>query len=127
MWSFYEYTRDNNKMLETRKTIAREIEALKSQPMLFVQTTPEEGTAIPFGPRHLIIRGLTTPGAKVSINGEPVKSMEPTGYFFERYFMAGGFFPDKGRAIKDTNPTITITAEFNGKKRTVERTFKLLD
>ena len=127
MWSFYEYTRDNKTMLETRKAIAREIESLKSQPVLFVQTTPEEGTAIPFGPRHLIVRGFTTPGAKVTINGEPVKSMEPTGYFFERYFMAGGFFPDKDRSLKDTNPTITIRAEFDGKKRTVERTFKLLD
>jgi len=127
IWSFYEYTRDNNTMLQTRKVIAEEIEALKTQPLLIVQTTPEEAAIIPFGPRHLIIRGLTTPGAKVTINGEPVKSMEPTGYFFQRYFMAGGFFPDKGKALKDTNPTITITAEFNGKKRTVERTFKPID
>jgi len=115
VWSFYEYTRDPQTMLETRRVIAREIEGLSTEPLLIVQTSPPEGTVVPAGPRNIGVRGLVRPGAKVAINGRPVKNVRPSGYFLQAYFMP------------DNNPTITITVEHNGKKRIVERTFKLVD
>ena len=49
------------------------------------------------------------------INGRPVKNVRPSGYFLQAYFMPA------------TNPTVKITVEHNGKQRTTERTFELLD
>ncbi|MCD6175045.1 MAG: DUF4091 domain-containing protein [Planctomycetes bacterium] len=114
IWSFYDYTRDDNLLWRTRKAIAEEIEAMKVEPFLIVQTSPEEGTTIPFGPRHVNVRGLVTPGSKVTVNGKNIVNVRPSGYFLYAY-------------LDDKQPTITITAEFNGKKRTVQRTFKFVD
>ena len=114
IWSFYDYTRDPNVLLATRRAIAEEIEALQTEPLLIVQTSPPEGTAIPAGPRHVIVRGLAPPGATVSLDGQPIKNVRPSGYFFHYSFLSDG-------------PTITVTVEHRGKKRTVTRTFKLVD
>jgi hypothetical protein len=114
-WSFHDYTRDPNVMLDTRQTIARQIEMLQSEPLLVVQTSPPEGMVVPAGPRNIGIRGLVSPGANVTINGKQIKNVRPSGYFFAAYFMSGN------------RPTITITVEHNGKKRTTKRTFKLTD
>ena len=70
---------------------------------------------MPAGPRNIGVRGLVRPGAKVTVNGRPVKNIRPSGYFLQAYFMP------------ENNPTITITVEHNGKKRTAERTFRLID
>lgn len=70
---------------------------------------------VPAGPRHVIVRGLTSPGAKVLIDGEPVENVKPSGYFFHVHFMP------------DERPTIRITADDDGRKRTVERLFRLTD
>jgi hypothetical protein len=115
VWSFYEYTRDPDIMLDTRRAIAREIEQLSVGPLLIVQTSPPEGTVVPSGPRNIGVRGLVQPGAKVTLNGTPVKKVRPSGYFLQAYFMPAN------------NPTITITVEHNGRKRTAERVFKLID
>ena len=115
VWSFHEYNRDHDVMLDTRNSIAREIEALRDGPLLIVQTSPPEGTVVPAGPRNIGVRGLVPPGATVSLNGSPVKNVRDSGYFLQAYFM-----PDK-------NPKITITVEHNGKKRTAERIFRLTD
>ncbi len=115
VWSFHEYTRDPDIMLDTRNAIAREIEGLLAEPLLIVQTSPPEGTIVPAGPRNIGIRGLVQPGAKVTLNGKPIENVRPSGYFLQAYFMP------------DNNPTITITVEHNGKKRTAQRTFKLTD
>jgi hypothetical protein len=114
-WSFHDYTRDSGIMLDTREVIALEIEGLQTEPLLVVQTSPPEGTTVPAGPRNVGIRGLVPPGAKVTLNGKPIQNVRPSGYFLVAYFMPG----DK--------PTITITVEYNGKKRSTERTFKLMD
>jgi len=114
IWSFYDYTRDDDLLLQTRKAIAEEIESLKTEPLLIVQTSPEEGSTVPFGPRHINVRGLVTPGSKVAINGKNIVNVRPSGYFLYAY-------------LNDRKPTITITAESNGKKRTVERTFKFVE
>lgn len=113
--SFHEYTRDPRIMINTRDTIAREIEQLKSGPLLVVQTSPPEGTVVPAGPINIGIRGLVRPGAKVTVNGKPVQNVRPSGYFLQACFMS------------DKNPTITVTVEDHGRKRTVERTFTLTD
>ncbi len=115
VWSFYEYTRDADVMLDTRSVIAREIEQITTEPLLIVQTSPPEGTVVPDGPRNIGVRGLVDPGAKVTINGGPVTNVRPSGYFLYAYFMPAN------------NPIITITVEHNGSKRTIERTFKLID
>ena len=115
IWSFYEYTRDPKVMLSTRDAIASEIESLQTEPLLIVQTLPHEGSFVPAGPRNIGIRGLVTPGAKVTLNGKPIQNVRPSGYFLQAYFMS------------ESNPTITITVEHNGKKRTAKRVFKLSD
>ena len=113
--SFHDYTRDSDTLLETRRTIAEEIEALALEPLLVVQTSPSEGTELPAGPRHVIVRGLTTPGAKVTLNGKEITNVKPTGYFYTFRFMP------------DDQPTITITAEHENKQVTAKRTFNLTD
>lgn len=100
-------------MLATRETIAGEIEALQSEPLLYVQTSPPEGTEFPAGPRNLGIRGIVSPGAKVTINGDPVNDIRPSGYFRRYHF------------LQDDEPTVTIEVEHNGRRRTVTRTFLL--
>jgi len=44
--TFTDYTRDPDVMLDTRRAIAEEIEALDSKPFMIVQTSPAEGTII---------------------------------------------------------------------------------
>src|SRR5262249_7245599 len=68
--SFHEYTRDPAVLLQTRRAIAEEIEALDDRPLLVVQTSPAEGSVVPAGPRHITVRGLATPGSRVTVNGE---------------------------------------------------------
>ncbi|MBN1346625.1 MAG: DUF4091 domain-containing protein [Phycisphaerae bacterium] len=115
IWSFHDYTRDPNVMLETRRAIAEEIEALQTEPLLVVQTSPPEGTIVPAGPRNVGIRGLAPSGATVLLNGKPLVNVRKSGYFLQAYFM-----PDDGA-------TITVAVEHEGKKRTVQRTFKPTD
>jgi hypothetical protein len=110
IWSFHDYTRDPGTLLQTRVAIAEEIEALETKPMLVVQTSPPEGTAIPAGPRHIIIRGLTCPGAKVTVNRNAV-NVNPDGYFSAYWFLS------------DNQSTITVTATSGTKQRTAIRKF----
>ena len=115
VWSFYDYTRNPEVMLDTREAIAREIEQLTSEPLLIVQTSPPEGMVVPAGPRNIGVRGLVPPGATVTLNGRPVTNVRPSGYFLQAHFMSAD------------HPTITVTVEHNGKKRTAERVFTLAD
>ncbi len=115
IWSFHEYTRDPRLMLDTRRAIAEEIEALRAEPQLVVQTSPPEGTVVPAGPRAVNVRGLAPFGAKVTINGEAVANARPSGYFCRAVFLA------------DNQPTITVTIEHAGKKTSATRVFKLAD
>jgi hypothetical protein len=114
VWSFYEYTRNPDVMLNTRNAIALEIEELQIEPLLIIQTSPPEGEIIPSGPRNIGVRGLVQPGAKVTLNGKSIQNVRPSGYFLQAYFMS------------ENNPTITVTVEYNGKTRTAKRTFKLI-
>ena len=95
--------------------VAEEIEALRTSPLLVVQTSPPEGTVVPAGPRHVIVRGLAPPGAIVTINGKPIINVRPSGYFLLAQF------------LPDDQATVTVTVEHKGKKRTTMRTFKFVD
>ena len=90
-------------------------ESLDDEPLLYVQTSPPEGTVFPSGPRNLGIRGIVHPGSKVIVNGDPVEDIRPSGYFRRYHFLL------------DDESVITIEVEYNGKKRIVIRTFRLAD
>ncbi|UCD30244.1 MAG: DUF4091 domain-containing protein [Planctomycetota bacterium] len=113
--SFDEYTRDPQVMLDTRRAIAEEIEALQTLPLLLVQTSPPEGTTVPAGPRLINIRGLVPPAASVSVNGKPVRNIRPSGYFTQFH------------TLHDGHPKVTVQVEHQGKKRTATRKFNLTD
>ncbi len=115
VWSFHDYTRDPEEMLATRRAVAGEIEALQSEPLAVVQSSPPEGTVVPAGPRMVILRGLATPGAIVHVNGDPVHKMRPSGCFTHFQFLS------------ESQPTITVRVEREGKTRTMKRTFILTD
>lgn len=115
IWSFHEYTRDPKVMLDTRQAIAEEIETLRSEPRLIVQTSPPEGTVIPAGPRAVNVRGLAPPGANVTVNGQAVANARPSGYFCQAVFLG------------DTQPTVSVAIEHAGKRARATRVFKLAD
>lgn len=115
--SFYDHTRDPKVLLQTRSAIADEIEGLDAVPLLYVQTSPPEGSITPAGPIMINVRGVTSPGAKVSINGQQVTeaNIDGKGCFIGAVFITA----DK--------PEITVTAEFNGVTRSCKRSFKVVD
>ncbi len=110
--SFYDHTRDPGVLMDTRRQIAAEIEALDAAPLLVVQTSPPENTFVPAGPRNVGVRGLAAPGAAVTINGKAVPVRE-SGYFCLAYFM-----PD------DTH-VITVTVTENVREHSTTRSFLL--
>jgi len=113
--SLHQYTRDDQVMLNTRQAIAEEIESLQITPLLLVQTSPLEGTSIPYGRRYVNIRGLTTPGATVFIDNQRLDHTRRNGYF------------DYIKILGDNQSTITIQAGYQGNLRTITRTFKLIE
>ena len=115
--SFYDHTRDPKVLLQTRLAIADEIEGLDAVPLLYVQTSPPEGSVTPAGPITINVRGVITPGAKVTINGQPVieENVSGKGCFIGAVFITA----DK--------PEIVVTAELNGVTRSCKRTFKVVD
>jgi hypothetical protein len=112
--SFHTYTRDPQVLLDTRETIANEIEALSAEPLLFVQTSPPEGSEVPGAPRMINVYGLTDPGAKVLLNGNELTTVKPSGAFEVPHWV-------------DENPVVTIVAEKDGKRAEVVRTFRLVE
>ena len=115
--SFYDHTRDPQVLLDTRSTIADEIESLDAKPLLYVQTSPPDGTVTPDGPIMINVRGVATPGAKISINAQPVpmENINADGSFVSMVF------------ITSDKPDITVTAEMDGVTRSVKRTFVVKD
>ncbi len=97
--------------------MAEEIEALETEPLLLVQTSPPEGSLTPAGPITINIRGLTSPGAKVTINGKALlqQNISPKGRFIDV------------RLITSQEPELLITAELDGKTRLVKRAFRVVE
>jgi hypothetical protein len=115
--SFYDHTRNPQVLLDARSAIADEIEGLDARPLLYVQTSPPEGTITPAGPIMINVRGATTPGARLTINGQAVieENIDDKGCFIGAVF------------ITADAPEITVTAELNGVIRSSKRTFKVVD
>jgi hypothetical protein len=111
--SFYDHSRNPNDLFETRRAIAREIEALGRPDSVYVQTEPPEGTTIPFGVRVINVRGVAEPGATVKVNGIEIHDVGADGTFVA------------ARYIND--PTVTIEVSKDGKTTTVTRTFRFVD
>jgi hypothetical protein len=63
------------------------------------------------------IRGLTTPGAKVTVNGKalPAQNVSAKGCFLD------------ARMITAKEPELVITAELNGKTQLTRRTFRVVE
>lgn len=112
--SFYRYNHDPPVLLETRRTVAREIEALNHKPMLFVQTSPPDGSEIPYGPRLANVYGVTEPGAKISINGRVRGHAAADGTFELHHF------------VRDDG-TVSVTAETSAGTLEAERQFVLTE
>ena len=112
--SFHDFTRDPNVMLDARETLAQEIEALSAKPLLFVQTSPPEGSDVPGAPRMVNVYGVTDPGAKVFVNGSELSTVSPSGAFYTPHWV-------------DEGPEVTISAEKDGKRAEVVRRFKVVE
>lgn len=115
--SFYDHTRDPKVLLDTRSAIADEIEALDATPLLYVQTSPPDGSVTPEGPIMINIRGAASPGAKITINGQPVI---PANVSAKGCFIGEAFIGKK-------NPEVLVRAEFNGAVCECKRTFVVQD
>jgi hypothetical protein len=115
--SFYEHTRDPKVLLDTRRAVADEIEALDTAPGLVVQTSPPEGSITPAGPITINIRGLAAPGTRLTLNGKALlpQNLSPKGCFAEV------------RVITAKEPEVVVTAELDGKQATVKRTFRVIE
>lgn len=87
--SFYDRTRDGDLLLATRNAVADEIDALSASPLLYVQTSSPEGSKLPAGPIMVNVRGVTEPGAEISINGEKLEpaNVSPEGVFVKAVFL----------------------------------------
>jgi hypothetical protein len=113
VWSCYDYTRSPEALLDTRMAIAEEIESLTAEHKLIVQTSPPEGTYVPAGPRHIIVRGLAPVGAAVKVNGTEVQDVGAKGYFVTTQF------------LDDDTDIIEVSATGEGYALKTQRQFRL--
>ena len=68
------------KYAAVREELAREIQTIENGPRLFVQTFPEDDGIMYIGPVIAEVYGMTTPGARITINGTNV-SVDSDGLF----------------------------------------------
>jgi hypothetical protein len=108
------YKRDPQSLAELRRRIALDIEDLNASPLLLVQTSPPAGTELGVGPATVIVRGITEPGAAVSVNGNET-SVDSRGFFAAHLF------------VSPASPEIAVTAKSSGSRREVRRRFVLID
>jgi hypothetical protein len=111
--SFYDHTRKGEVLLDARRAIAHEIEAMGQHPFVYVQPEPPEETTIPFGVRVINVRGVAEPGATVKVNGVQINDVTPDGVFVAARYIG--------------SPTVTIEATKDGRTTTLMRTFKFVD
>jgi hypothetical protein len=111
--SFYEHTRQGETLLAARREIAGEIGQLRQTPLLYVQTEPPEGTAVPAGLRLINVRGVAEPGATVKINGATIPAPAADGTFAAAWFLQG--------------PEIVVESVKDGKTSKAVRAFRLVD
>ncbi len=95
------------KIAEARNELVEAIEAISSEPRLIVQTFPKDNSTIYEGPSFIELYGLTTPGAKVTINKVDV-SVEENGTFRHSTYGKMGAFDVEIVATKGDKQTKTI-------------------
>lgn len=79
--SFTVYKTDVEEFRSVRRTMAHEIEQAAAEPPLLWQTLPDENKPrVPDPPSTIVVRGITRPGAKVTLGGKPV-AVAPDGTF----------------------------------------------
>lgn len=107
--SISEIEQDPASFEDARLELAREIESFVNGPRLLVQSFPENGSVSLRGPIVIEVYGLTTPGAKATVDGRPVEVAEDGTFGYSMFL----------------NKTVTLefTAELDGKKTTTRRTF----
>ncbi|MCC6442504.1 MAG: DUF4091 domain-containing protein [Armatimonadetes bacterium] len=108
--SITDYERDPARLNDIRHRIAQEIVALSALPALLVTTSPPAGSEVVSGPISLIVRGAAEPGTSVTVNGQAV-DLNMSGTFSIQTWPEGG--------------KVTVTAEKDGQKKTVEREFRV--
>ncbi len=94
-----------------RLALAREIESFTNGPRLVIQSFPENNTVSIRGPIVVELYGLTTPGAKVSVNGRSISAAEDGTFGYSTFL--------------NETATLEFTAELDGKKTTTSRTFRV--
>ena len=99
-------------ILAVRAQIADEIVALDREPLLLVQTEPPDGATLIHGPIAVELRGITTPGASVKVNGAAAE-VRPDGTFAAL------------ASPRPQKPEVRIEAERGGKKATALRRFDI--
>ncbi len=103
-------TLDPNVVNKARMDAVNEIKNMTGDVKLLVQTYPEDNSTVFIGPTLFEIYGITTPGAKVAINGDAVEVDED------------GFF-QSNPAYPSGDNTLVIEATLGGKTVRTTRTF----
>lgn len=105
-------TLDYNVVNQARLDVVNEIKNVDGPVKLFVQTYPEDGATVFIGPTLFEIYGITTPGAKVTINGKPVE-VDSDGFF------------KQNPAFSEGEKELEIVAELDGKTARTTRRFMI--
>jgi len=105
---FVDYARTNDEMRAARAAVAAEIEAMESDPPLVVATDPPTNEDLIPGPIVVFVRGVTVPGAAVTVNGNAVAVTEG-GEFRLHVF------------VSEDSPVVTVQASKDGASKTVVR------
>ncbi len=104
--------RDPARILAVRCEIADEIIALDREPLLLAETEPMAGSTLVHGPISVELRGVTTPGATVKINGSAI-AVGPDGRFATHVWPRG------------PRSEVRLEAEHEGEKQTSARRFRV--
>ncbi|HQK91994.1 MAG TPA: DUF4091 domain-containing protein [Armatimonadota bacterium] len=111
---FLDYTDASADLRAARERIASEIVAMDQAPLLVVATDPPEWQPLAEGPIWVNVRGAVERGAIVTVNGQAVTPDE-RGEFIAQAPLSGH------------GPRVTVKAELEGRQKTVERAWPVLE
>jgi hypothetical protein len=110
---FLDYAKTPAELEAARGRVAESLAALDADPPLIVATDPGEAVPLAPGPIVVRVRGVTDPGATVTVNGQKVVRRE-----------GAGFVIDVWPSVEA--PDITIVATLDGRETTVVRHFRIM-
>jgi hypothetical protein len=111
--SLVEYTTDPETFYAVRRLLAQEISEIDRSPLLLVATDPCTNTVLVTGPPVTKVYGFVEKGTEVTINGAEVMVDPEDGSFLQ------------GVALSYADNVVRIEAILNGKKKILEREFKI--